>query len=578
MAPPGSVTIRCVENGKEFTFTLSGNSIPRPTVAVALALDQSGSMDEQAGTGGTTKRIEVLRESASRFVELIQANNGIGIIRFDSDAYPVDHPVYGGFPITKIGTGGIFDPTRVAALSAVQNHNTNLAGATSIGDGVALARSTLTPISSYDHKAIIVFTDGLENMPQTIANVMSSINNRTYAIGLGSEHQISTAALRALANGTGGYLLVTGHLTANINDYFRLSKYFLQILAGVTNSSIVIDPTDYIYPDSKIRIPFVINDADIDCTIVLLVNMPVMNLRVETPTGEIIDPSVAAGFGGTYAVGTNMVYYHLNFPVPLGPSGSHAGTWNALLEVDKRLFKKYLSKLENDKVGLERARAHGAGYNLSVHSLSNLRMEARLDQNSLEPGASMMLRAVLTEYGEVPVAGRATVIAKLHSPDNTTTELSLVEVDQGVFETTIRTTVSGVYQFRIMASGLTMRGSAFTREQLLTGAVFQGGDGPFPFGGNDPNGHNMQLCHLLQCLFNSETVRNFFSKYDIDGTMLIKCIKRFCEQRMAQPSESGLLKQDVATIMMQDLTRMLEQPGSDKIMSLLSDLIRKAKQ
>ena len=41
--PEGTMTIHCVETGQDFVFDLTGNTIARPTVAVMLALDQSGS-------------------------------------------------------------------------------------------------------------------------------------------------------------------------------------------------------------------------------------------------------------------------------------------------------------------------------------------------------------------------------------------------------------------------------------------------------------------------------------------------------------------------------------------------------
>jgi hypothetical protein len=40
--------------------------------------------------------------------------------------------------------------------------------------------------------------------------------------------------------------------------------------------------------------------------------------------------------------------------------------------------------------------------------------------------------------------------------------------------------MQGVYRFRLVASGITMRGAPFTREQLVSGAVVPGGDQPFP--------------------------------------------------------------------------------------------------
>ena len=73
-----------------------------------------------------------------------------------------------------------------------------------------------------------------------------AIDNRTFAVGLGNEAQVNTAALTALAGSTGGALLLSGLLAASLDDQFRLRKFFLQILAGVTKTSIVKDPLGYV--------------------------------------------------------------------------------------------------------------------------------------------------------------------------------------------------------------------------------------------------------------------------------------------------------------------------------------------
>jgi hypothetical protein len=482
----GQVTIHCDENNQDFVFTLKADTIARETVAVMLALDQSGSMDDPAGNLGA-KRIEVLRQAALRFVEIIQPDNGVGLIRFDHDAYAVNDATWPGLAVTKIGAGGALDPARGQAINAVNNHQTNPNGATSIGDGVALARNVLNavPDADYVNKALIVFTDGLENREQWIEDVLGSINDRTYAIGLGTESQVSTAALTALTNGTGGYLLLSGFLAAGTDDYFRLTKLFLQILAGVTNNEVVTDPSGFIAPGMKLRVPFVLNEADIVVTVILLVDLPAVSLRVETPGGDVIDPVAAAGFGGVYVEGANTSYYRLTLPVPVGASGSHAGTWHALLELDEQVFKRLLARLDNDRAAFARAATHGVRFSVNVHAFSNLRLRARLDQTSMEPGATLSLRAVLTEYG-VPVEGRASARAELERPDGTRATLALAETEPGVFEAATPASMQGVYRFRLLASGATMRRRPFTREQLLTGAVLRGGDGPFPKGGNNP--------------------------------------------------------------------------------------------
>jgi hypothetical protein len=53
-APDSTVTIHCDETNQDFVFTLSASSIARPTVVAMLVLDQSGSMNDQAGATGVT--------------------------------------------------------------------------------------------------------------------------------------------------------------------------------------------------------------------------------------------------------------------------------------------------------------------------------------------------------------------------------------------------------------------------------------------------------------------------------------------------------------------------------------------
>ena len=56
---PVNTTIVCDETNQEFLFELKAHSIRRPTVAVQMVLDQSGSMADPAGTSGLT-RLQVL--------------------------------------------------------------------------------------------------------------------------------------------------------------------------------------------------------------------------------------------------------------------------------------------------------------------------------------------------------------------------------------------------------------------------------------------------------------------------------------------------------------------------------------
>jgi hypothetical protein len=337
---------------------------------------------------------------------------------------------------------------------------------------------------------------------------------------------------------------------------------------------------DRFRPGMKVRIPFRLNETDIDSTVLLLTDLPAVRLAVEAPDGSVMDPGVAAAIGAVFAVGTNMAYYRFSLPVALGKQGAHSGNWHALLEVDERTFKKHLSKLDNQPEAFARARAHGARYSLNVHATSNLRMAARLSQSGLEPGAMLTPRVVLTEYG-LPVERRAAVRSELQRPDGTTALLALSEIEPGVFETTLPAPIPGLYRFRVLATGATFRGLPFTREQLLTGAVFQGGDRPLPTSGDDPRKRDEELCRLIECLLENDALRKFAAEHHLDLEALARCVRRFCEERLAQAPESGGAsrrkppKREGPT--KQELTELLSHPKMGELLALLTEIVRKEK-
>jgi hypothetical protein len=177
----------------------------------------------------------------------------------------------------------------------------------------------------------------------------------------------------------------------------------------------------------------------------------------------------------------------------------------------------------------------------------------------------LKVRANLTEYG-LPVERRAEVRAELLLPDNTSTVLALTEVEPGVFEASTVASMQGIYRFRIMASGVTLRGMPFTREQTLTGAVFQGGDKPLPTSRDDPRTRDEQLCHLLECIIASDAFSKFFSQNGVNVEALAKCIRQFCKERLEQqerPAEGRTSAQPnvPATMDINEIRQLLAQPG-----------------
>lgn len=556
----GTVTVSCAETNQTFVIPISANTIARPTVATMLVLDQSGSMGWLAGIDNQTKRIDILHQAATQFVQLAQDSSrqgdGVGMVSFDNNAYP-------GIGVTKNnGTGFDLAPV-VTAIQSLQPQ-----GATSIGAGLQLGRNTLNPVTGYDQQALIVFTDGLENTAPYIADVQSSINNRTFAIGLGTAQQVSVGALTALVNNTGGSMLLSGNLSPSIDDYFRLSKYFLQVLAGVQNTNIVTDPSGYMLRGMKVRIPFVLNETDIDATVILLTDLRAIRFLIETPAGDIMTPAQASGLGATYGAGSNLNYYRFTLPLPLGAHPAQAGTWYALLELDDKTFSRYAQALAATAGSFP----NGIRYNLSAHAFSNLRLRARISQNSLQPGATLTVRAALTEYG-IPVDHRASVYASMERPDGSQATIAFAEVQPGIFEAATTAIFQGVYRFHVIASGVTMRGLPFTREQQLSGAVVLGGDNPPPTSGPSTHAKDEQLCQLLECLLGQTALGRFLSEHNVDLNAVRTCIERWCKQRLAGPSPEELRQREGTLPAPATVSGQASQLLATDVASLLADIL-----
>lgn len=507
-APVGGVQILCVETGEVFDVTLTGSTVPRPTTGVVFALDRSGSMGLPAGTGSS--RLALLKEAVARSVELIRDGSGAGLVSFDHDAYP-------GVDLEP------FDPAtshRDDVLGA--SDGLTLGGATSIGDGLVLGRATLgAGAGPFDGTALVALTDGLENSAAFLADVGGSIDARTFAVGLGSAEQVSSEALSTIAAQTDGYLLLTGALTPATDSYFLLSKYFQQILVSATNEDIVTDPDGYLLPGTVQRIPFHALASDIEATVVLLYDNPVVSLSLRTPDGQVLDEAAVVGLGGTVTHGTNQTF--ARFALPLGGT-HHGGGWEALLEIDARAYKRLVSKLRDAaqedseaRAQVERLLAHGARYSVTVTAWSNVRMRARLDQDGFTPGARARVTAVLTEHG-LPVDAGARVVARVVRPDGVTLDVPLAHEGGGAYAGDLVLTQGGAWRVLVQATGRTRRGERFTRDQLL-GAVAVRGTGAPPRG--EPGG---AVVDLVGCLSAQDGGRRWFEEHGIDVDALLKCL------------------------------------------------------
>jgi len=305
----------------------------------------------------------------------------------------------------------------------------------------------------------------------------------------------------------------------------RLQKYFVQILAGVTNAQIAADPRGVLDTTAEHRIPFWICEADYGMDLILLSPYPqVIDFQLETPDGTRITP--ASGPGGAnsqFVLSRYASYYRCALPVlPADAGGSHDGLWYAVLRLGRVvpglptygvLPQTYASYYDPQRAVLP--------YEFVAHTYSSLVFSAFATQASYEIGAIVHLTVLLREY-EVPVQGRAKVWAEIGRPDGATDLVALSEDSRGQHVASYELRVSGVFSLRVRARGETMRGVTFEREQTLTAVAVPGGDRWSP---NDPK--NTELCELVDCLRGREVLSSDFvgrlRELGIDLPSLLKC-------------------------------------------------------
>jgi hypothetical protein len=509
-AANGQLTATCTETGDVFQVDIVANAITKPKVAVSAVLDSSGSMSAPSGVPGLD-RMAVLHQAAPTFLALLDDDDGIGVVSFDTDATPRSAVASAG----PLGSGG----GRDSANAAVNAHATNLAGMTAIGDGIEAAHNQLVAAPpGFASQAILVFTDGEETEPKYISEVTSLINERVYAVGLGTPDQLSPTGLSAITNGTGGYLTLTGAL--GTDGVMRLAKYFSQVLAGVTNAQIVTDPTGFATPGLTEKVPFALTDADRRCDIILLTEAPAaVTLTLTAPDGT----TVTAGPDATQLDAPAMKCLRMPLPLASNPA-IHGGTWIANIEIDRVGLKRYLAQLEERKdiAGIQRIRAHGVPYTLTVHAVSDVRMDVTTLQNGHEPGSFVDVVARLTETG-IPVEPQTTVNAQVTMPDASVHTVPLALDEPGTYRATIPLPQLGHYPLLVRASGQTFRGIQFTREELRSAATWvdRPSTPPTP---DDPR----RWCKLILCLLEDDRAGRALAERGVNVDGLRDCVKRFC--------------------------------------------------
>lgn len=457
---------------------LSAVSVAVVPVDTVLVLDRSGSMDEPALDGARTYSKATLRNEAVQvFIDLLRPSDRIGLVRFNQDAQPhmtlqIAGPEVGG-------TG------RVNAAMALTSSDLNSQGSTSIGDGLTEGNTMLSSPGASPKKAIVALTDGKENADLRIAAVTLSAGVSAYAIGLGLPQNINVEKLNAVTGNTGGYLLVTGIL--DVQNEFKLHKYFAQVLSGISGSGIVVDPPGLISAGQTQRVPFYISEADADFDVILLTRFPVLQFWLEAPDGTVINQHNVSGLNGQYIVGKASKYYRMKLPVFMADISHSLGKWHIVIDYpgQKTYYKANQVFVKNNNGQEPRNISKGKeripissientrSYTVLVKARSAIQLETKVETTSTKAGSVSSIVSYMKAFG-LPLNQGVNVYAHITRPDNITTILPLEPKGNGRYEAIISDNkLNGVYNITVKAAGQTPGNWPLQREQAVTATVVQ---------------------------------------------------------------------------------------------------------
>jgi hypothetical protein len=443
--------------------------VARQAAAVALVLDRPASPAADRGVGPPTD--QRLAEAASIFVDLMPEGDAVALV--PSDQEPSAPPAPVGPP------GDPSDSTRRAAKDLLRGAEATSSAATSVDEGIRRGRQLLEGTRGAD-KTLIVLTDGRQDRPSRRSPIAAGGNERTFTVGLEVPEGSSMRDLQAISENTGGYLLATGPSTGA--DRFAPQKHLLQILAGISGAEVALDLEGTLVAGSQQQRPFLVTEVDAGLDVILLTDSPQeVDLRLQTPIGFVLAPwRAAAEPTMAWLLSEGVSAYRLRLSAELEPMRyERAGTWRALLSVgrpqdarpgDRRAGPRHMAA----PIGTG-AQQRRLPYRLLVHAYSTLSLRAAVAPLGNEPGAPVTVEATIIE-ADRPMLQQASVWAEVTRPDGTAARVDLAGTGPGRFNGSFPTSLAGVYRCRVRASGRSRAGYPFQREQLLTAAMWRGGD------------------------------------------------------------------------------------------------------
>ena len=419
---PGTWTIKVKAADLPFPYqrySLIAGDLPghqlEGQVDIVQVLDRSGSMGGYVAFGETARKIEVLRFAADQFIQMMKPDigNRIGLVQFNQNVVPFD-PAHDA-DLSELTTA------RVTLLRGTTVPSITHGGATSIGDGLNEALNQFTAITTPNpDQVVLLVTDGKENTMLWIEDVQDNLianEIAVYPLGLGYGSGINEGKLTNLAQATGGTYRIT-------SDELIFRKFFIEVLAGAVNWTVITDPIGELTRDDIDTIPVTVTADQDGATFTAYwegINYAI-DLELITPSGQVITPSTRNN-QIRYGKHPRYAFYQLDFPLGGSLAGEWAGQW-----------KMRLSGTDQIPPGQK------VRYSTTAFADGGAKLDIVFDSLFHLTGDSVLIKGKLTKYGEpltgvkidvycnVPIVGAGNV---LHNGKVSLDELKKIRIIYG---------------------------------------------------------------------------------------------------------------------------------------------------
>jgi Mg-chelatase subunit ChlD len=360
----GKVTVMAttagVYGGTKVLTVTQPSSTANQSVDVALVIDRSGSMN-------TSNYLTPAKSAASTFVGLMQTNDNIAIVSFDTYAVV-------NFPLTLITA----EATKTNARNAISAISSG--GNTSIGAGMQSAQAQLDKGRIAMQQAMILLSDGYSNTSPWVKVVLPTIPDRTdiFTIALGAASDADT--LNLIASRTGGRYYFSPDAT-KLQDIYHLLR------GTISNQQTIASFSGTVAQGSSVVHSAPVDPSSSYASISVAFQTGSLTLALISPSGRQINSSTAVSDSTiTYSTGGTYVSYGIRQPEP--------GTWQLLI--------------------VDTGTGTSTAYTASVQVASEISITPFVDQQDFERGQPILVSCIL-RTGKEPLTN-ATVSALVQRP------------------------------------------------------------------------------------------------------------------------------------------------------------------